>query len=98
MAKKPTPKIHILGYHIMDMIKLKGSTGMLNESMCESAHAAMNQIMRKAGGVSGRGKLLDVTAKRVAEASACEDLSAQEHASKKRAREKKAVSYGKNRK
>ena len=89
ISKKPTPKIHILGYHIMEIMQLKGSTGMLNESMCESAHACMNQIMRKAGGVAGRGRLLGVTAKRVAEASACEDLSSQEHAQKKRAREGK---------
>ena len=96
IGKKPTPKNHILGYHILEIVQLKGSTGLLNESMCESAHAAMNLIQRKGAGVRGRANVLNVTAKRVAEASACEDLGAQEHTSKKRAREgKRAASKGK---
>ena len=89
IGKKPTPKLHLLGYHLLDIMRLKGSTGQLTESMVESAHATINRMQSKLKGVGGRGKLLDVTVKRVAEASACEDLGAAEHAQKAKARSKK---------
>ena len=54
--KVPTPKMHGLGAHMGDQAELIGGVGLLNESIVETAHVAMNEFARRMACVTDKCK------------------------------------------
>ena len=73
--KKPTPKEHILGYHVIDIVKLKGSIGQDGEQVIESMHVWLNTVDLNLRNVKDPSLRMKLIANRFNERQFFEDLT-----------------------
>ena len=91
---KPTPKIHVITHHHMDILALKGSVGFETEQGMEGYHCECNAVERNTGNTRDQHKKVALTMQRTWERAAASDFQQAKHARAERAREKRRMKQG----
>ena len=77
--EKPTPKMHIICHHHVDLMALKGSIGQETEQGMESFHCEVARVQRNLVGVRDHNMKAEVTMKRVRARADAGDLKRKKH-------------------
>ena len=91
---KPTPKLHVITHHHMDILQLKGSVGFETEQGMEGYHCECNAVERNTGNTKDQHKKVALTMQRTWERAASSDFQHAKHERAERAREKKRQKRG----
>ena len=91
---KPTPKLHTITHHHLDILKLKGSIGFETEQGMEGYHCECNAVERNTGNTRDQHKKVALTMQRTWERASASDFYHAKHARAERAREKKRQKRG----
>ena len=91
---KPTPKVHTMTFHHMEILQLKGSVGFETEQGMEGYHCECNAVERNTGNTRDQHKKVALTMQRTWERAAASDFQYAKHERSERAREKQRQKHG----
>ena len=91
---KPTPKVHTITHHHLQILELKGSVGFETEQGMEGYHCECNAVERNTGNTRDQHKKVALTMQRTWERAAASDFYQAKHERSERARDKKRVKRG----
>ena len=91
---KPTPKVHTITHHHMQLLELKGSVGFETEQGMEGYHGECNAVERNTGNTKDQHKKVALTMQRTWERAVASDFQHAKHERAERAREKKRQQRG----
>lgn len=91
---KPTPKVHTITHHHIELLELKGSIGFETEQGMEGYHCECNAVERNTGNTRDQHKKVALTMQRTWERAAASDFYHAKHARSERAREKRRMKRG----
>ena len=93
---KPTPKVHVMTFHHMEILELKGSVGFETEQGMEGYHCECNAVERNTGNTRDLHKKVGLTMQRTWERAAASDFNHAKHVRSERARAKQRQQRGTN--